>query len=123
MLSLILLASLAGSFGALIRAGVASNLNGRFPLGTFVINITGSFGIGLLSALYIGAVISEQWYFILGAGLLGGMTTFSTWALEGLSLFEDKERMRSISYLLGTLVLAYIAALVGHMIMRGLVSS
>lgn len=78
---------IGGGLGAVLRFGtdqwVANHLTNRFPLGTLLVNITGSFALGLLVGLF-GA--DSDVVLVAGTGLLGGFTTFSTHAVETLRL-------------------------------------
>ncbi|MGM7679226.1 fluoride efflux transporter FluC [Microbacterium sp. A94] len=105
------LASLAGGIGAglryLVDLGVMSVTKGRFPWGIVIVNVTGSFALGVVTAS-----IPES-AFIVGAGLLGGYTTFSTAMLDTLALWKDGRRPASVMHLVGTLVASVIAAVAG----------
>ncbi|GAA1536221.1 CrcB protein [Microbacterium ginsengiterrae] len=105
------LAAVAGGIGAglryLIDAGVAALVGARFPWGIVVVNVTGSFALGLATASIPDAA------FVVGAGLLGGYTTFSTAMLDALDLWGRGERPASLAHLAGTFVASAIAALAG----------
>ena len=86
-----------GGAGATCRYGlgrvVGARYGGEFPLGTFLINVTGCFALGLLSSLLAAlhrdtALLTA----LLATGFLGGYTTFSTYALEGVVLYNDGSR-------------------------------
>jgi len=83
--------SLLGGVGAVARLRVDAAIGGRsltdFPVGTFVVNVVGSFALGALT----GAHIANTAMFVLGTGLLGSFTTFSTWMFEAQRLAEDGE--------------------------------
>ena len=106
-----LLASIAGGVGAglryLVDIGVMSLTKGRFPWGIVVVNITGAFALGVVTASIPDAA------FVIGAGLLGGYTTFSTAMLDTLALWRDGERPASIAHLTGTFAASVVAALAG----------
>lgn len=106
-----LLASLAGGIGAglryLVDVGVMALTKGRFPWGIVVVNVTGSFALGVVT------VSAPDAAFVVGAGLLGGYTTFSTAMLDALALWRDGERPASLAQLIGTFAAAVIAALAG----------
>ncbi|WP_206494390.1 CrcB family protein [Microbacterium sp.] len=108
---LFLLASVAGGVGAglryLVDLGVMSLTRGRFPWGIVVVNITGAFALGVVTSAIPDAA------FIVGAGLLGGYTTFSTAMLDTFALWRDGERPASVLHLLGTFAASVLAALVG----------
>ena len=77
------------------RAGRA-----RSPWGTFVVNLTGGFVLGLLTGLHV----TGDALFVLGTGFLGGYTTFSTWMVETQRLGEDAEFGLMAAYLLGSML-------------------
>jgi CrcB protein len=80
--------ALFGALGALARFRLDSVVSARFPsdfpLGTLVVNLTGSFALGVLVAASVGHGIA----FLLGTGFAGGYTTFSTWMVESVRLGE-----------------------------------
>ena len=94
-------------------------LPATFPWATFLINVTGCFGIGFL------AVLAEERMLLgpaarlfLMVGILGGYTTFSTFAQEGLSLFEDGRSGVALAYMLGSVVTGLLAVYAGTRIGR-----
>ena len=80
---------LVGGAGAIARflldGAVTTRLGRDFPFGTLAVNLTGAFALGVL----VGATLSDDAQRLLGTGLLGAFTTFSTWALESHRLGED----------------------------------
>jgi CrcB protein len=84
--------ALLGGGGAVLRylidAWVDRRLETAFPLGTFVINSTGSFALGLLTGLHATSAV----LFVVGTGLIGSFTTFSTWVFETQRLAEEGKR-------------------------------
>jgi fluoride exporter len=78
---------LLGGLGAVARflldGAVTARADSAFPWGTLVVNVSGAFALGLL----VGA--TDDTYRLLGTGLLGAYTTFSTWMLESHRLGED----------------------------------
>lgn len=114
----LLLVFVGGGAGATCRYGVGrfvgSRYDGTFPLGTFLINVTGCFLLGLLSNLLAlthrdQAALSA----LLATGFLGGYTTFSTYALEGALLYNDGRRRLAVSALLGSVLAGLVAAALG----------
>lgn len=85
-----------------------------FPVGIVVVNVTGSFLLGLLTGM--GTVVGPVWLAILGIGLLGGFTTFSTVSVETVLLAQRGRRDWAWVNLLGTLVVAVVAAGIGIML-------
>jgi len=73
-----------------------------FPYGTFIINVTGSFAIGLLAAFFAERAFSPNWRLFLMVGFLGGYTTFSSYSYEALSLLEDGGYLLAALYLVGS---------------------
>ena len=78
-----LLATVAGGVGAVLRVVLTWWVNLRWspPWGTVTANVAGTLGLVAL----IAAGVSSDTDFVVGAGLFGGMTTFSTWMLDGVS--------------------------------------
>jgi CrcB protein len=77
-----------GGLGAFTRFRVDDAVSARwpndFPLGTFIVNCSGAFVLGLL----VGVSLAKQPYLVFGTGFLGGYTTFSTWMFESERLAE-----------------------------------
>lgn len=113
----LLLVSLAGGVGAAMRLIVDGLVRARvaaaFPVSTLVINLSGSLLLGLVTGLAAGAVLPVAYATVLGTGLLGGYTTFSTASYETVRLLEDRRYGAAVGYGLGGLVLAVAAASVG----------
>ena len=112
-LLLALLVARAGGGGATLRfvidMTIPAKVRARFPWGTWLINITGSFVLGLIAGPLTGAM----WGPVFTVGLLGGYTTFSAASLETVSLAEDGRWGTALFYGLGTLLVCTAAALVG----------
>lgn len=70
---------------------VRSRARSVFPWGTAVINVTGSLVLGVLTGLTLSAVLAPQWLLVLGAGMMGGYTTFSTASIETMRLVQERE--------------------------------
>ena len=108
---LFLAAALAGGVGAVLRylldLGVARLVGRRFPWGILAVNLTGSFALGLVVTALPDAA------FVLGAGLLGGYTTFSTAMLDAVALWRDGERSAAVFDAVGMLLLGLLAAGLG----------
>jgi CrcB protein len=90
-----LLVGVAGAVGAPLRyvvdTLVSDRVGGVFPLGTLAVNVSGSFGLGLLSGLVIYHGLSRPPNLILGTGLIGAYTTFSTFSFETIALLDAGE--------------------------------
>lgn len=113
----VLAVGLIGGVGAIARflidGSVASRVSTTFPIGTFVVNMLGSFGLGLLA----GFTSDQQAMHLLATGLLGSFTTFSTWMLESERLGEDGEGSAAVLNialsLAGGISLAWIGTKLG----------
>jgi len=92
----IFIIGIGGFLGAISRYGIALWIGQRwgrsFPLGTFAINVSGSFLIGLLMTLFAERfMVNPQWRLLLIVGFLGAYTTFSTFEYETGTLLKDGE--------------------------------
>lgn len=107
-----------GGLGAgaryLMDAAIMRGRSGAFPIGILLVNVLGSFLLGLVTGL--GPNVAPAWASILGVGVLGGFTTFSTVSTETALLAERGRRDWAWINLIGTLVLSLIAAAAGLVI-------
>ncbi len=107
------LIGLGGAVGALLRHGVDVWLpsgGDGFPWATFGINVVGALGLGLLHAYLRGhRRVPRGLRALLGAGLLGGFTTFSAYAEQTRSLLSAGHEATALLYVLGTLAAAVVA--------------
>jgi fluoride exporter len=114
----ILFIALGGASGAVARylvdGFVVERTGAEFPWGTFVINISGSFVLGLLYALAIESdVLSREVRAPLMIGFLGAYTTFSTWMLETWRLAEDGAIAFALANIGGSIGLGIVAVFAG----------
>lgn len=116
---------LGGGAGSLLRWWigrlVTERYHGHFPLGTFLINVSGAFAIGYLSVLFNvdwrhrhGTVLNAA----VLTGVLGGYTTFSAMQLDAVRLGEARGHVSAASYLLLSVVLGQLAAAAGGALAR-----
>jgi CrcB protein len=112
----VLLMAVAGSVGAMARFGlddiVTTRRPTRMPLGTLVINVSGSFVLGVLVGLNRGDRLSASALLVAGTGFCGGFTTFSTFAFETARLLEGDGPVAG-RYVAVTTVLCLGAAALG----------
>jgi CrcB protein len=114
-----LLVGLGGFIGANARFVVARLVGGlfetKFPLGTFVINVTGSFLLGVLGTLVAQKVMpsSESMRLALGVGFLGAFTTFSTFEFETHALFDDGSWLTATTNIVASLFVGLVAVRAG----------
>ncbi len=107
-----------GAAGSLTRFlvgnAIVARLGAKFPYGTAIINITGSFLIGFaMTWLTERSELSPNWRLLLVVGFLGGYTTFSSYQWETLSLVRNGEWFAGLVNALGSLVLGYCAVFLG----------
>ena len=112
---------LAGSAGAILRYVLASQigrLNIRFPLGTFIINITGSLFLGWFLTFVTRHNVSDTARLAIGVGFVGAYTTFSTYMYESNRLADEGAGFEAIMYLLGSLFVGILAVRTGMILAR-----
>lgn len=122
MKSLIYVA-IGGAIGAVMRYGISSGIYswfGRsFPYGTLVVNLLGSFAIGLFSILLIEKFnVSHELRLALVVGVLGALTTFSTFSWDTLDLMQQGLMQRAFLNVLLNVVLCITAAWAGAQLAR-----
>jgi len=99
-------------FGAV--AYITPLLNYRFPIGTFVVNILGSFLIGVAYVILVEkTTLPAEWRLFFITGLLGGFTTFSSFSLELLQLWQEGHLLLVLAYAAGSVVLGLLMAFAG----------
>ena len=100
-----------GAVARLLLDGTVSARSGSaFPYGTMAVNVLGAFLLGAAA----GAVLGRDAYRLVGLGLIGGFTTFSTWALESQRLGEDGELGQTAANFVVSLILGVLAAWAGR---------
>jgi fluoride exporter len=117
--------AVGGAAGAvsryLLQGWVDELAGGRFPWGTFVINISGSFALGLLFALAVDrAFLSPEVRVPLMVGFISAYTTFSTLMLESWRLVESGDLVFALANLAGSVVVGMIAVVAGLALGRAL---
>ena len=104
----------AGGMGAALRLVLDGLIRARvkstYPVGTTVINVTGSLLLGLVTGLATSQLVSHQWQLVVGTGFLGGYTTFSTASFETVRLIEDRRYVAAAFNGLGMLLISTAAA-------------
>ncbi len=112
-----LLVFLGGGAGSLARyiagTAIATRFASLFPVGTMVINVTGSFLIGLLMTVIVERTPHPNWRLLLVVGFLGGYTTFSSFEWETFSAVRGGNWWIGIVNVVGSVVLGYAAVWLG----------
>ncbi|MET0516019.1 MAG: fluoride efflux transporter CrcB [Nitrospiraceae bacterium] len=124
-ISTLLLVFAGGAAGSVLRwgAGVAlgHRCQGQFPLATFFINVSGAFLIGALSTFF-----SVEWHHrhesdlaaLILTGFLGGYTTFSSYQMESVTLYQEQAYRITFLYWFGSVVAGLVAAALGAWAVR-----
>jgi CrcB protein len=111
---------LAGGAGAvsryLVDGWVSARWRGRAPVGTMLINVTGSLLLGVFVGLVIFDGRTELWKTVAGTGFCGGYTTFSTASVETVRLVQDRAYRLAAASGAGTLVASVVAAALGMLL-------
>ncbi|HOI48022.1 MAG TPA: fluoride efflux transporter CrcB [Prolixibacteraceae bacterium] len=125
MLRTLLIVGTGGFIGSalryLVQVVTEKALTSTFPWGTFIVNVVGSFIIGIVYALSEkGNLISPEWRMFLAVGICGGFTTFSAFTYNNLNLLKDN----SLYYLLwnigGSLFFGILAVYLGIILIRSI---
>ncbi len=103
-----------------VTFGVTQRLGPGFPWATFIINVTGSFVIGIVAELtqtrsFAGGPLLRVF---LMTGVLGGYTTFSTFAFDAVNLLGERAALLAFGYAAGSVVLGIAAAFGGIVLVR-----
>lgn len=121
-----ILAGMGGFFGAILRyllgKWISDAAKTSYPLGTWIINLSGSFLLGLISFYFVEQMISIKIWMFFGTGFLGAYTTFSTFGYETIQLIAKKQWHLAIFYIITTIILglffAWIGAITGKFIIQ-----
>jgi len=117
-LSKLIVVALGGAIGAIARYWlgdlISSRLPSQFPLGTFVINVTGSFIIGFFMTLVSQRItVHPNWRLLIAVGFVGAYTTFSTFEFETLKLIEKGNVVSAALNVILSFVVGFIAVWLG----------
>lgn len=115
-----ILAFCVAGAGAVLRTFVGGEIDQRkrvpFPLGTFCVNVSGSFAVGLV----LGAGLSDDAHLLVGTALVGAYTTYSTWITDSERFVRTGRAEIAVANVFGSLLIGFGAALVGKWIGEGL---
>jgi CrcB protein len=120
-----LIVFLGAGIGGALRHGVnvlVPRLAGTgFPYHTLIINVTGSFVMGVLAEYFaFKGYLPQAWRLFLATGILGGFTTFSAFSLEAVLLYERGQFDMAALYVAGSVVLSIAALFIGLAVVRSL---
>ncbi len=110
--------ALGGAFGALLRYGVGLAIKPEytlaFPIHTFLINVVGCVGIGIVASILQNTPFNELMQYFVIVGLLGGFTTFSSFSLESFYLLKNGKTLIAASYMLLSNSIGITGAFIGY---------
>lgn len=117
--------ALGGAGGALARYGLFVLVHGeepvRFPWATLGVNALGSFAIGIAYVLIVErGMLHPDWRHIAMIGFLGAFTTFSTFSLEALALFESGRSLLALAYVAVSVLTCLLAVWCGVTLVRAI---
>lgn len=109
-----------GGLGSILRfwlgSYIGSRMGARFPYGTLIINVTGSFLVGLVLALFAGkSNLSPSWLYLIPIGFVGGYTTFSSFEYETLRTLQDGQIGLGLLYVVLSICVGFLAVWGGVM--------
>jgi fluoride exporter len=108
-------AALGGGARALVATAIAERVLGKFPWGTFIVNLSGCFAIGVAMTLLTERYHpNPYWRLFLVVGFLGGYTTFSSFEYENVAAVRTGDMLIALINMAGSLLLGYVAVWLGY---------
>jgi len=114
--------AVGGAAGAIARYQLAAFIQARvragFPWGTFIVNVTGCFIMGVVMTLLTERVAHANWRYLVPIGFIGAYTTFSTFEFETFRAVSERAIAIAAANVAGSLVVGYLALWLGVVIAR-----
>ncbi|HTO17317.1 MAG TPA: fluoride efflux transporter CrcB [Edaphocola sp.] len=121
MLKSVLLVGIGGAFGSILRFLLSEYVflykRNLLPFATFIINIIGSFIIGLIMGYLLKQSEGQSLKLLIAVGFCGGFTTFSTFALENIKLLQTGQYTIALAYILASVFLSIVFVWIGLKLM------
>jgi len=112
-------AGIGGGLRYALGGWIAERWGASFPWGTFVVNVSGAFLLGIVMALSVErSLIPPAWRLFLGVGILGGYTTFSTLSYESIALVQRGLVAQGALNMFGSAVAGLVAVFAGLLVGR-----
>ena len=119
MIREVLVVFLGGGLGSIARYALGKwflPLGSGFPVGTFLVNVTGAFFLGFLFSWFQKNQLHCSVYLLLAVGFCGGFTTFSTFSLELMELWRSKQEFMMVLYLAMSLIFGFLFCVGGFIL-------
>ncbi len=119
--------AVGGAFGSMMRylmMNAVNNLTGKdFPYATLVVNVLGSFLLGLVIA-WLATLLPKgrELHSLIAIGALGGFTTFSTFAVDVVLMLDKGQILPAALYIAASVIISVLALWLGMLLMRGVVA-